>query len=152
MALQGVRHFKEIAYAPGITYGEVFGQAEYEMSRYYLDDADVATNRTLLDLYAAEAQRMISAGLPVPAHGYVLKCSHAFNVLDARGAISTSERAAEFGRMRRLAGEVARLWIGRRAELDHPLGLVPPPPSAGRGFKLVECYDRHDHTASLPVK
>ena len=132
MALQGVRHFKEIAYAPGITYGEVFGQAEYEMSRYYLDDADVATNRTLLDLYAAEAQRMISAGLPVPAHGYVLKCSHAFNVLDARGAISTSERAAEFGRMRRLAGEVARLWIGRRAELDHPLGLVPPPPSAGR--------------------
>ena len=61
MALQGVRHFKDIAYAPGITYGEVFGQAEYEMCRYYLDDADVADNRALLEAYAAEAQRMIDA-------------------------------------------------------------------------------------------
>ena len=52
MALQDVRHFKDIAYAPGVSYGEVFGQAEYEMSRYYLDDADVAANRQLLELYA----------------------------------------------------------------------------------------------------
>src|SRR5690606_927662 len=91
MALQGVSHFKDIAYAPGISYGEVFGQSEYEMSRYYLDDADVDANRALFDTYAAEARRMLDAGLPVPAHTYVLKCSHAFNVLDARGAISTTE-------------------------------------------------------------
>ncbi|GGJ96789.1 glycine--tRNA ligase [Pilimelia anulata] len=127
MALQGVTHFKEIAYAEGITYGEVFGQAEYEMSRYYLDDADVDTNRALLDAYAAEAQRMIDAKLPVPAQSYVLKCSHAFNVLDARGAVSTAERAAEFARMRRLAGDVAKLWVQRRAELGHPLGLAAAP-------------------------
>jgi glycyl-tRNA synthetase len=130
MALQGVRHFKEIEYAAGISYGEVFGQGEYEMSRYYLDDADVAANRELLELYAAEAQRMIDEGLPVPAHTYVLKCSHAFNVLDARGAVSTSDRAAEFARMRRLAGEVAKLWVTKRDELGHPLGLATTPPAA----------------------
>ncbi|WP_433360664.1 glycine--tRNA ligase [Actinoplanes sp. CA-142083] len=127
MALQDKNHFKDIEYGPGISYGEVFGQPEYEMSRYYLDDADVAANRQLLELYAAEAQRLIDAGLPVPAHTYVLKCSQAFNVLDARGAVSTADRAAEFGRMRRLAGEVARLWVARREELGHPLGRVEPP-------------------------
>lgn len=125
MALQGVRHFKDIGYAPGVSYGEVFGQAEYEMSRYYLDDADVAANRALLETYAAQAQRMIEARLPVPAHSYLLKCSHAFNVLDARSAVSTAERAAEFTRMRRLSGSVARLWIERRADLGHPLGVTP---------------------------
>jgi glycyl-tRNA synthetase len=127
MALQDKQHFKDIEYAPGISYGEVFGQTEYEMSRYYLDDADVAANRQLLEIYAAEAQRLIEAGLPVPAHTYVLKCSQAFNVLDSRGAVSTADRAAEFGRMRRLAGEVARLWLARREELGHPLGRVEPP-------------------------
>ncbi|HEY7273515.1 MAG TPA: glycine--tRNA ligase [Actinoplanes sp.] len=126
MALQGARHVMDIRYAPGVTYGEVFGPAEYEMSRYYLEDADVDTNRRLLELYATEAQRLVDIGLPIPAHTYVLKCSHAFNVLDARGAVSTAERAAEFARMRRLAGDVARLWMARRAELNHPLGVAPP--------------------------
>ncbi|MCU7731159.1 glycine--tRNA ligase [Actinoplanes sp. KI2] len=130
MALQDKNHFKDIEYGAGISYGEVFGQTEYEMSRYYLDDADVAANRQLLEIYAAEAQRLIDAGLPVPAHTYVLKCSQAFNVLDARGAVSTADRAAEFGRMRRLAGEVAKLWVARRDELDHPLGRVAPVPPA----------------------
>jgi len=130
MALQGVDHFKDIAYAPGISYGEAFGQSEYEMSRYYLDDADVEANRRLFEEYAAEARRMLDARLPVPAHNYVLKCSHAFNVLDARGAISTTERARAFGRMRGLAREVAQLWAARREELGHPLGLVEPLPAA----------------------
>ncbi|MGH9261028.1 MAG: glycine--tRNA ligase subunit alpha, partial [Acidimicrobiales bacterium] len=124
MALQGVSHFKDIAYAPGISYDEAFGQAEYEMSRYYLDDADVAANRALFDTYAAEAERMIAERLPVPAHSYVLKCSHTFNVLDARGAISTTERARAFARMRGLAREVAALWVARREELGFPLRAV----------------------------
>jgi glycyl-tRNA synthetase len=141
MALQGVSHFKDIVYAPGIgaarggttphapradsagiSYGEAFGQAEYEMSRYYLDDADIAANRELFETYASEARRMLDARLPVPAHSCVLKCSHAFNVLDARGAIGTAERARAFARMRGLAHEVAALWVERRAELGHPLG------------------------------
>ncbi|WP_236046351.1 glycine--tRNA ligase [Streptacidiphilus fuscans] len=122
MALQGVSHFKDIVYAPGVTYGEIFGQAEYEMSRYYLDDADVDTNRELFEAYAKEARRLLDLRLPVPAYSYVLKCSHSFNVLDARGAISTTERARSFARMRGLAHEVAELWAERRAELNHPLG------------------------------
>jgi glycyl-tRNA synthetase len=127
MALQNVSHFKDIAYAPGISYGEAFGQAEYEMSRFYLDDADVDTQRRLFEDYANEARRMLDARLPVPAYVHVLKCSHTFNVLDARGAVSTTERARAFARMRGLAREVSALWSERRAELGHPLGLSAPP-------------------------
>ncbi|MGH3929189.1 MAG: glycine--tRNA ligase, partial [Pseudonocardiaceae bacterium] len=130
MALQQVDHFTKICYAPGISYGEAFGQAEYEMSRYYLDDADVQTNKRLFEDYAGEARRMLDARLPVPAHYYVLKCSHAFNVLDARGAVSTTERARAFGRMRALSREVAQLWRERREELGHPLGVHQPPAPA----------------------
>ncbi|WP_240322847.1 glycine--tRNA ligase [Austwickia chelonae] len=126
MAVQGVTHFKDIVYATKpsgetITYGEAFGQNEYEMSRYYLDDADVETNRALYESYVAEATRMVEARLPVPAHSYILKSSHAFNVLDARGAISTTERAKAFATMRRLMRDTATLWVERREELGLPL-------------------------------
>src|SRR6266545_2011628 len=147
MAVQGVSHFKDIAYAQGISYGEVFGQAEYEMSRYYLDDADIETNRRLFESYEAEARRMVEARLPVPAHTYVLKCSHAFNVLDSRGAIGTTERARAFARMRDLAREVAELWVERRAELGHPLGVAAagePVPAA-----RPESYPQLDAPAAL---
>ncbi|WTJ46228.1 glycine--tRNA ligase [Streptomyces atratus] len=127
MALQGVSHFKDLVYAPGVTYGEAFGQTEYEMSRYYLDEADLDTQRTLFEAYAGEARRMLDAHLPVPAYSYVLKCSHTFNVLDARGAISTTERARAFARMRGLAHEVAALWVARREELGFPLGRSSAP-------------------------
>ncbi|GAB3947329.1 glycine--tRNA ligase [Kribbella albertanoniae] len=130
MALQGVSHFKDIAYAPGISYGEAFGQAEYEMSRYYLDDADVESQKRLFEEYANEARRLLDLRLPVPAHIQVLRCSHTFNVLDARGAVSTTERAKAFSRMRTLAREVAQLWAERRTELEHPLGTAELPPAA----------------------
>jgi len=126
MASQGVTHFTDIEYAPGISYGEVFGQTEYEMSRYYLDDANIEANRMLFEAYTTEAQSMIDRSLPVPAHSYVLKASHAFNVLDARGAVGTTERATAFALMRRLAREVSKLWVERRAEIGHPL-LRPAP-------------------------
>jgi glycyl-tRNA synthetase len=138
MALQEVSHFKDITYAPGISYGEAFGQAEYEMSRYYLDDADVDTTRQLFEAYASEADRMIAAGLPVPAHYDVLKCSQAFNVLDARGAVSTTERATAFARMRALSRDTARLWAQRRAELGHPLGVTQPPLPAAAPTAFAE--------------
>ena len=131
MALQGVSHFSEIRYSADVSYGEIFGQAEYEMSRYYLDDADVDLNRQLFELYAQEAQRILDAGLPLPAYQYILKCSHAFNVLDSRGAISTTERARAFGLMRTLMRKASQLWVDRRAELEHPLGVwVPQRPPA----------------------
>lgn len=132
MNLQGVSHFKEIVYAPGITYGEVFGQNEYEMSRHYLDDADVDTNHKLFEAYASEARRMIDLELPIPAYTYVLKCSHTFNVLDARGALSTTERAKAFSLMRGLTHESAKLWAQRRAVLEYPLGVAASPAPAVR--------------------
>ncbi len=126
MAQQGVTHFKDIVYARKpdgslVTYGEAFGQQEYEMSRYYLDDADVETSKGLYEAYVSEATRMVEARLPVPAHQYILKSSHAFNVLDARGAISTTERAQAFATMRRLMRDTAALWVERRGELGFPL-------------------------------
>jgi glycyl-tRNA synthetase len=140
MALQRAGHFKDIVYAPGLSYGEAFGQAEYEMSRYYLDDADVEANRALFTAYEAEARRMIDARLPVPAHTYVLKCSHVFNVLDARGAVGTTERASAFARMRTLAHDVAELWTQRREELGHPLGdavIQAVPERRPEGFPAI---------------
>jgi glycyl-tRNA synthetase len=122
MALQGVTHFKDIVYAPGITYGEIFGQSEFEMSRYYLDEAGVEANQALFDAYAAEAEHLVEQRLPVPATTYILKCSQTFNVLDARGAVSTTERARAFARMRNLSLAVGKLWVERRTELGFPLG------------------------------
>jgi glycyl-tRNA synthetase len=127
MAVQGVTHFKDIAYTDDIRYGEIVGQAEYEMSRYYLDEADVEASREMFDLYQREAAALVAKRLPLPAHSFVLKCSHIFNVLDARGAIGTTERARAFARMRELSHEVATLWLDRREELGFPLGTEPAP-------------------------
>ncbi|MBB5163126.1 glycine--tRNA ligase [Mycobacterium sp. AZCC_0083] len=130
MAIQGVNHFKDILFAPGITYGEVFGQSEYEMSRYYLDEADVDATRVLLETYSNEASRLTELRLPVPAHVFVLKSSHAFNVLDARGAMSTTERAKWFATMRAQSRAVAELWTELRASAGHPRGTHTPLPLA----------------------
>ncbi|WIA13728.1 hypothetical protein OEZ85_007280 [Tetradesmus obliquus] len=124
MSLQGVKHFKDIRYCEGVTYGELFLQNEYEMSCYNLDEADVADQRQRFALCEAEARRMLEKRLPVPAYDMLLKCSHAFNVLDARGAVGVTERADCFARMRALAREVTGLWMARREELGHPLGTV----------------------------
>ena len=136
MALQGVQHFRDIIYADtGLTYGEMFLQNEYEMSCYNLDAADLGRQRSLFDLHEAEAQDLLQRRLPLPAYDHVLKTSHAFNVLDARGAIGVAERAEYFKRMRKLARECALLWVERREELGFPLckkrGGAPGAPSLG---------------------
>ncbi|NUS43838.1 MAG: glycine--tRNA ligase subunit beta, partial [Mycobacteriaceae bacterium] len=105
----------------------VFGQSESEMSRYYLDEADIDTTRTLLESYSREAARMIERELPVPAHVFVLKSSHAFNILDARGAISTAERASWFATMRGQSRAIAALWTQLREQAGHPRGVYQPP-------------------------
>ncbi|MBI3972118.1 MAG: glycine--tRNA ligase subunit alpha, partial [Chloroflexi bacterium] len=121
MTLQGVRHFKQIRYAPGITYGEVLGQNEYEMSVYNLDQADTRRLADLFALYEREAKMLLEAGLVLPAYSYVLKTSHAFNLLDARGAVGVTERAGYFARMRGLAREAAQRWLEKRSESGFPL-------------------------------
>ena len=134
MALQGVDHFKDIIYAPGVTYGEMFLQNEYEMSVYNLDVAEVEGQRSRFDLYEKEAKKMIEQRLPVPAYDHLLKLSHTFNIMDARGAVGVTERAECFASLRSLAREVTALWVARREEQNFPLGLVakhvdPSPPT-----------------------
>ncbi|PSC72381.1 Glycine-tRNA ligase chloroplastic mitochondrial [Micractinium conductrix] len=133
MSLQGAKHFKDIQYAPGVTYGEMFLQNEYEMSVYNLDEADVEGQRKRFELYNEEARRMLAKRLPVPAYDHLLKLSHTFNLLDARGAVGVTERANCFATMRSLAREITGLWLARREEQGYPLGLVQPavePPAA----------------------
>ncbi|GBF89751.1 hypothetical protein Rsub_02921 [Raphidocelis subcapitata] len=127
MARQGVSHFKDIRYNGAVTYGELFLQNEYEMSCYNLDEADVGEQRQRFALFDAEARRLLSKRLPVPAYDHLLKLSHTFNVLDARGAVGVTERADCFATMRALAREVTGLWLERREEQGYPLGLVAPP-------------------------
>lgn len=121
MSLQGKSHFRDIVFANGVTYGDIFMQNEVEMSRYNLDEADIDRNNQMFELYEAEALALLDKRLPVPAYNYLLKASHTFNVLDARGAFGVTERARYFQRMRALARNVAKLWVERRKEEGFPL-------------------------------
>ncbi len=120
MTLQGVRHFKDIQWSPKRTYGDVNLKGEYEHSTYYFDLANVPDMRTLYELYEREAERAIKAGLVLPAHDYVLKTSHAFNILDTRGAVGVTERQALFGRTRDLARRVAQAYMDQRQQAEFP--------------------------------
>src|SRR5262249_41945297 len=105
-------------------------------SVYNLDEADTTALPRLFALYEAEAQRLLSRGLALPAYGYVLKTSHVFNVLDARGAVGVAERARYFARMRDLARQAARGGLARPRDRGSPLGrcdseTAPPDRLAG---------------------
>ncbi len=120
MVLQGVRHFKDIQWSPERTYGDVNLMGEREHSTYYFDLADVEGMRTLYDIYEKEAVRAIESGLVLPAHDYVLKTSHTFNILDTRGAVGVTERQELFGRTRDLARRVAETYVAQREEAEYP--------------------------------
>ncbi|HRF50878.1 MAG TPA: glycine--tRNA ligase subunit alpha, partial [Anaerolineales bacterium] len=121
IALQKINNFRDIQWAPGIKYGDVNLMNEREQSTYYFEVADVERLRGLYDSYNAEAEACLARGLVLPAHDYVLKMSHTFNVLDARGAIGVTERQAAFGRMRGLARKVSEAYLKQRQELEYPL-------------------------------
>jgi len=104
-----------------VTYGEIRRQEEFEHSKYYFETADVERVRAMYDLFSAEADACLAGGLIVPAHDYVLKCSHCFNILDTRGAISVAERQAFFRRIRELAKGVAVSYGEQRKGLEYPL-------------------------------
>jgi len=111
----------DLLWAPGVTYGEIRRQEEFEQSTYALETADVAILRQLFEAYEREAQRLVDARLAFPAYEYTLKCSHVFNLLDARGAVGVAERAALMGRCRVLARRSAELYLARREEMGWPL-------------------------------
>jgi glycyl-tRNA synthetase len=120
IALQGVSSFRDIQWSPSLTDGDVNLQAEQEHSKYYFEIADVERLRQMYDLFEAEAKACLDQGLVLPAHDYVLKCSHTFNVLDTRGAVGVTERQALFGRMRELSRRVAEDYLEQRQRLEFP--------------------------------
>ena len=121
MYLQNVESVYDLAWAPGVTYGDVHHQTEVEFSRFNFDEADQTTHLHLFESYEAEAQRLLGTGLILPAYDYCLKCSHLFNVLDARGAVSVTERAAYLGRLRGLARQIAEAYVKQREALGYPM-------------------------------
>jgi glycyl-tRNA synthetase len=132
MFLQGVRQVWDIRWDGERTYGDVLLTPEVEHCKYNFEVADVGRLRQMYNLYEEEAKAALRHGLVVPAHDYVLKCSHTFNVLDARGAIGVTERAGYFARMRDLARQVAAAYLEQRQLAGHPWLPTPqtssPPP------------------------
>ena len=120
MFLQRVRSVWDIDWDGVHTYGDILLQAEIDHCKYDFEVADIERLRQMYDLFEAEAKSAIAAGLVIPAHDYILRCSHTFNVLDARGAIGVTERASYFARMRDLARQVGELYLKQREEAGFP--------------------------------
>ncbi|MDY0234622.1 MAG: glycine--tRNA ligase subunit alpha [Gudongella sp.] len=121
MYLQDVDNIFDIQWNKDYTYADIFKKAEYENSVYSFEKADIPVLRELFNTYEKEAKRIIDEKLVMPAYDYVLKCSHTFNVLDARGAISVSDRTGFIARVRNLARSIASLYIEQREEMGYPL-------------------------------
>ncbi|MDQ9020582.1 glycine--tRNA ligase subunit alpha [Acinetobacter sichuanensis] len=125
MYLQGVDSVYDLVWTKGqfgtVTYGDVFHQNEVEQSTYNFEYAPVEKMFELFDFYEAEATRLIEVKLPLPAYEQVIKASHCFNLLDARGAISVTERQRYILRVRTLARAIAQSYVAARAELGFPM-------------------------------
>ncbi len=121
MYLQGVENVFDLVWTPGITYGDVYHQNEVEQSRYNFEESNAPWLLRLFGEFESEAKRLLDAGLPLPGYEMVMKCSHTFNLLDARGAISTTERASYIGRVRALARQVAQAYLASREALGFPM-------------------------------
>ncbi len=122
MYLQGVDSIFDIRWNSRLTYGDVYLQSEIEQSRYNFEASNPDMLFTLFNLYEQEAEKLLKAELVLPSLDYVLKCSHTFNLLDARGVISVTERTRYIGRIRNMARQVAQLYLKQREGLGFPLG------------------------------
>ncbi|HOB29223.1 MAG TPA: glycine--tRNA ligase subunit alpha [Bacillota bacterium] len=112
----------DLDWAGQIRYGDLFQRAEWEHSAYSFEHADTGLLFQLFDLYEAEAERTLKTGLVLPAYDYILKCSHTFNLLEARGAISVTERTGYIGRVRYLSRECAKAYLRQREAAAGPFG------------------------------
>ena len=121
MYIQEVDSVYDLMWNDELTYGDVFRQAEYENSVYAFEECDADMLFNLFDTYEKEATRLIERGLVIPAYDYVLKCSHTFNTLDARGAVGVSQRASFIGRVRTMARNVSSAYVKQREEMGYPL-------------------------------
>ncbi len=121
MYIQGVENVYDVKWVGNVTYGDVFHDNEVEQSWYSFQLADTDMLFDMFEKFEKEAERIVETGNIRPAYDYVLKCSHTFNLLDSRGAISVSERAAYIGRVRRLARLCAKAYVEQREKMGFPL-------------------------------
>ena len=111
MFIQGVDSVFDIKWNESYTYGDIFKEAEREWSTYNFEKANVEMLFKVFELFYTEAERLLKEKLVLPAYDYLLKCSHIFNLLDARGAISVQERARYIRRMSQMAREIAKAYL-----------------------------------------
>ncbi len=121
MYLQGCENVYDLVWTDGLSYGDVYHQNEVEQSRYDFEASNAEWLFGQFSGFESEAARLIGLQLPLPAYEMVLKCSHTFNLLDARGAVSVTERAAYMGRIRHLARQVAQAYFNSREALGFPM-------------------------------
>ena len=121
LVIQGIDDFDDLKWSGDITYGDVQHQSEVEQSKYNFEEADVAMLFNLFNIYEKEARRLTERELILPAYDYILKCSHTFNLLDARGAISVTERTGYISRVRNISRLCAEEYVKKREKLGFPL-------------------------------
>ncbi|MCI5942859.1 MAG: glycine--tRNA ligase subunit alpha [Ligilactobacillus animalis] len=119
--IQDVNSVFELEWADGVKYGDIFKEPEFEHSKYSFEESNQEMLFELFDTYEKEAKKQIENGLVHPAYDYILKCSHTFNLLDARGAVSVTERAGYLSRIRNMARMVARAFVAERKKFGYPL-------------------------------
>jgi glycyl-tRNA synthetase len=156
IALNGLDHFAEIPWSDSHTYGDLNLAAEQEHSRYYFETADVDNLWEMFRRAEAEANGALAAGLVLPAHDYVLNCSHLFNLLDTRGAIGVTERAGLFNRMRDLARRTAEAYLAQRQALGFPwlserTPQARPAAKAGKPLSAAAAFVLEIGTEELPA-
>ncbi|MDR3391057.1 MAG: glycine--tRNA ligase subunit alpha [Sulfuriferula sp.] len=121
MYLQGVENVYDLVWTKGVSYGDVYHQNEVEQSKYNFEHSNTHWLFQQFNDFEREAARLMDLGLPLPGFEMVMKCSHTFNLLDARGAISVTERAAYIGRVRALSRKVAQAYYDAREVLGFPM-------------------------------
>ncbi|NOY68606.1 MAG: glycine--tRNA ligase subunit alpha [Deltaproteobacteria bacterium] len=121
MYLQGVENVYDLKWNRDVKYGDIYHQQEVDQSRYNFEAADIKMLFKLFGQYEAESKRVVTEGIVLPAYEYCLKCSHVFNLLDARGAISVTERTGYIARIRNLARACAEAYLVQREALGFPM-------------------------------
>lgn len=121
MYLQNVNSVYDVLWNKNIKYGEIYLQNEKEQSKYNFEVSNAKSLFQMFDLFENEVNNCLNANLVLPAYDYTLKCSHTFNLLDARGVISKDERVNFINRVRKMASSVAKLYVKQREELGYPL-------------------------------
>ena len=119
--IQDVDSVYDLEWAAGVKYGDIFKEPEYEHSKYSFEESNQEMLLNLFDTFETEAKKQLANGLVHPAYDYILKCSHTFNLLDARGAVSVTERAGYLSRIRNMAKSVAKVFVAERKKLGYPL-------------------------------